>query len=75
MLGTSVIGFVALFWTIGLPNLTHPLFDVEGFDRASVDRFWLAIDFDDPQLDRAHTTEELLRLAALRVTTFGPVKP
>jgi hypothetical protein len=75
VLGTSVIGFIALFWTIGLPNLTHPLFDVDGFDRATVDRFWLAIDFDDPQLDRAHTTEELMRLAALRVTPFGPVKP
>jgi hypothetical protein len=71
VLATSVCAFIALFWTIGLPNLTHPLFQVDGFDRATVDRFWLAIGADDEQLDLARTKEELEKLAALRVAPFG----
>jgi hypothetical protein len=74
VLATSLIGFVALFWSIGLPNLTHPLFSVDGFDRASVDRFWLAIDEHDPQLDGERTAERLRELLAVRVTPFGEVQ-
>src|SRR5947199_6363467 len=44
VLATSVLGVVTLFWTLGLPDFTHPLFRLDGFERASLDRFWLAID-------------------------------
>jgi hypothetical protein len=71
ILATSLCVFVGLFWTIGLPNLTHPLFKVDGFERASLDRFWLAIGAGDVALDRARTTEELARLHALTVAPFG----
>lgn len=71
ILATAVCGFVALFWTLGLPNLTHPLFAVDGFDRATVDRFWLTIAEDDARLDLERTPLLLEKLAALRVERFG----
>jgi len=71
VLATSLAAFVGLFWTLGLPCLTHPLFKVDGFERASIDRFWLAIDADDAQLDRARTPNELRGFAAVRVAPFG----
>ena len=71
ILATSLSAFIGLFWTIGLPHLTHPLFEVDGFERASVDRFWLAIAADDAALDGVNTVEELARLHALRTASFG----
>jgi hypothetical protein len=71
VLATAVSVFVALFWTIGLPSLAHPLFAVDGFERASVDRFWLAIAADDAALDGAATARTLRGLGALTVARFG----
>ncbi len=71
VLASSLAGFVALFWAIGLPRLAHPLFKLDGFERASLDRFWLAIDADDGELDLARTADELRSLAAVRVAPFG----
>ena len=48
-LGT-VIAFLAY---CGLPRLWHPVFEVEGFERASVDRFFLRISRRDPRYDQA----------------------
>ena len=45
----AVIGVFALS---GLPRLMHPLFNVEAFRRASVDRFFLVLRSDDPRFDR-----------------------
>ena len=61
-----VAGFVLLFWVLGLPHLTHPLFKVDGFERASLDRYWLSV--DDGGDD---TARELLDLGALRVIGYG----
>lgn len=41
-----------LFWC-RLPRWHHPLFDVEGFDRATYDKFFLLIDGADPAFDAA----------------------
>jgi hypothetical protein len=30
----------------GLPRLWHPVFEIAGFERASIDRFWLSCDDD-----------------------------
>jgi Protein of unknown function (DUF3341) len=39
----SICGFVAFLFETGLPRLHDPLFDLDGFDRASQDAFMLAI--------------------------------
>jgi hypothetical protein len=48
----ALIGMLAL---CRLPRLHHPLFAVAGFERATVDRFFLCIKADDPRFDDAAT--------------------
>jgi hypothetical protein len=71
ILATGVGAFVALIWTLGLPHLSHPLFAVEDFDRASIDRFWLAVGDGDPSFDGERTPRDLGALGAMRVAPFG----
>jgi hypothetical protein len=71
VLATALAVFVGLFWTIGLPALAHPLFAIDGFERASIDRFWLAIAADDPGLDPKEVREQLRALGAVKVVPFG----
>jgi Alternative complex III, ActD subunit len=59
----------------GLPRLWHPVFEVEGFERATIDRFWLAVGVGDAALDRARNTEALVRAGALRVEWLGDAPP
>ena len=47
----------------GLPRLHHPLFAVEGFERASQDRFFLEVEATETAAARAY----LKGLGALRV--------
>ena len=44
ILVAAIAGFTAFLVECGLPRLHHPLFAVEGFERASQDRFILAIE-------------------------------
>jgi Alternative complex III, ActD subunit len=43
ILAAAIVGFTKFLSECGLPRLYHPLFAVEGFERASQDRFVLAI--------------------------------
>jgi hypothetical protein len=67
VLFAAVSAFLALFWACRLPRLAHPLFAVDGFDTATLDRFWLGISADDPVFDPERTDEELQQMGALRV--------
>jgi hypothetical protein len=51
----------------GLPALWHPVFEVDGFERASIDRFWLAVGAGDPALDRGRVSAALEAAGALRI--------
>jgi len=51
----------------GLPRLWDPVFEVEGFERATRDRFWLAVASGDPAIDPARDTAALEAAGALRV--------
>lgn len=67
-------GFSALLAVIGLsrlPRYWDPVFDVEGFESASIDRFWVGVDDADPLFDERELTDEFTRLGALRVVPFG----
>ena len=48
---------------------------IDAFRSASIDRFWLAIDAQDPSFDRGRHRSELLRLGALQVLPFGKAPP
>jgi hypothetical protein len=62
--GTS---FLLALYTAGLPRLHHPVFEVEGFESASVDGYWVAIGADDPKLDALVAERELTDAGARRV--------
>ena len=44
VLFASLAIFVAMLARSGLPRLHKPVFEIEGFERTSVDRFWIGID-------------------------------
>ena len=44
VLVAAITGFIALLIHCGLPSPHHPLFDVRGIERASSDRFFLAVE-------------------------------
>jgi hypothetical protein len=71
ILFASLFGFA--FWLVisRLPTLDDPIFGVEGFRSASIDRFWLAIALSDPCFDAERSVEHLHKAGALR-TSFMP---
>lgn len=50
-----------------LPKLYHPIFSVDGFERATRDRFFLSVEAADPAFDVRDTASFLEHLAPLRV--------
>lgn len=50
-----------------LPRLNHPLFEVQTFHLASLDRFFLAIESRDPQFDLERTRAFLESLDPVRI--------
>jgi hypothetical protein len=73
VLFSSFAAFFGVFYVIGLPRLHHPLFEVEGFERASHDRYFLAVDARDPRFDLTATGQALWAAGPLRVEPFGRV--
>jgi hypothetical protein len=67
ILCASLAAFVGLFSVLGLPRLWHPMFEADEFDRASIDRYWLAIDATDDEADPEATPRLLASLRAERV--------
>jgi len=59
-------------YAAGLPRLHHPVFEVEGFESASIDGYWLAIAADDPRLDVVTAERELRDAGAKRVVQVNP---
>lgn len=52
-----------MFGLNGLPMPYHPVFNAEGFDRATLDKFFLCIESDDPHFDEAEVTAFLQTLS------------
>ncbi len=63
--------FAAVFGMLilnGLPRPYHPVFNVKSFERASQDRFFLAIEATDPQFNEGDTRRFLASLGAEEVS-------
>lgn len=67
VLFAGVTAFVMVAWVCRLPRLAHPLFDVEGFETATLDRFWVGVSVDDETYDPERTLGHLRELGAERV--------
>jgi hypothetical protein len=64
----SVTAFLAVFVFNRLPQLYHPVFNVPEFARASIDRFFLLIEADDPEFGIEKTRKFLGGLGPVKVT-------
>jgi hypothetical protein len=67
VLAASVAAFAVLLLLLRLPRPWHPAFELEGFERAAIDRYWIAIDASDRRVDAELTPADLHRLMPLRV--------
>lgn len=67
VLCASLVAFGALLAVLRLPRPWHPMFEVDGFERASVDHFWIAVDVGDRRGDDELTPRALEQLHPLRV--------
>lgn len=63
----SLAAFVSVLVLNRLPELHHPVFNVPEFRRASIDRFFLCIEVEDPKFERLTTLEFLESLRPLKV--------
>jgi hypothetical protein len=71
ILFATLTAFLGVFSACQLPRVWDPLFEVAGFERASIDRFFLAVAATDPRFDIGDTEHALQSLSPLRVVTFG----
>jgi hypothetical protein len=62
---TGVFGMIILN---GLPQPYHSIFNTPGFERASSDRFFLAIEARDPKFDATGTQQFMNGLSAVQVS-------
>lgn len=64
----SLSAFAAVLVLSKLPQPHHPVFNVPEFERASIDRFFLCIEADDPKFNLEQTKAFLAGLKAEKVT-------
>ena len=67
ILAAAVCGFIALLWETGLPRLHHPLFEIPDFERASQDKFLLALEAPEAKNDLAALRKRLTEAGATEV--------
>ena len=67
VLAAALTAFLSFFAAARLPQPWHPLFEIPAFERASVDRYWLAVSARDHRGQLDLTVRELHELAPLRV--------
>lgn len=74
VLGAGLTAFFGLLAVLRLPRPWHPVFEVPGFERASIDRFWVAIDAEDARFGVGRSTRALEELSPLRVVPVGELE-
>lgn len=71
VLGAALATFIGLLLLLGFPKLWAPVDEVEGFNRASIDRFWIAIPALANENDRERVDALLHEAGALRTVVVG----
>ncbi len=72
VLAAALAAFIGFFVIARLPQPWHPVFEIDGFERATVDRYWLAVDASDRRAAPDLTPRELHALSPLRVVSLEP---
>ncbi len=70
VLCAALAAFFGFFFIARLPQPYHPVFEIDGFERATVDRYWVGVDAGDHRSSPDLTPGELYGLDALRVVTL-----
>ena len=68
ILFSAITALVSMFALNGLPKPYHSIFNTPGFQRASKDRFFLAIEKKDPKYDTEQTKAFLASLGPVAVS-------
>ena len=68
ILAAVLFAFIGLFALNRLPRLHHPVWNVEHFERATQDRFFVCIEARDPRFHRELTRQFLAELQPEEVT-------
>jgi len=71
IVGAAVSAFVALFVWLRYPRPWAPEDEVEGFERSTIDRFWIGIPSFASERDRDHAIDIASRNGALRTVKLG----
>ena len=66
--------FFGFFLLARLPRLWQPVFEVPGFERATRDGFWLAVDPSDPRFDPERLRAALVDAGAVRIEALEGVR-
>ncbi|MFG0331501.1 MAG: DUF3341 domain-containing protein [Phycisphaerales bacterium] len=72
ILCAALASIIGMFVLNGLPRPYHPVFNVDGFERASQDRFFLCIESIDPRFELAETRAFLESLDPISVSEVEP---
>lgn len=75
VLFAGITAFLGVLAVSRMPRLWDPVFEVEGFERATIDRFWLQVATGDPRFREESTPRELEDLGALRVVHLRREEP
>ncbi len=67
LLVTVIVGFVGMLAASRLPQLYHPIFEADAFQRASRDRFVICVESTDPRFDADSIRRAFERLGAERI--------
>ena len=71
ILGGALAAVAGLLFPLRLPALWHPVFEVEGFERASLDRMWIAVGGVDTGHQGDRAAQLLEEHGAVRIVRFG----
>jgi hypothetical protein len=69
--GAAIAAFVGLFILLRFPRPWSPEDEVDGFHRATIDRFWIGMPTFASERDRDHAIAILNRSGALRTVKVG----
>jgi Protein of unknown function (DUF3341) len=72
ILFAALAGVIGMILLNGLPMPYHPVFNVQRFEHASRDKFFLLVESVDPKFDREQTREFLKGLNASEINEVEP---
>jgi hypothetical protein len=62
----ALAAFFGLWFVLRLPKLWDPVFEIDGFERATIDRFWVSVECRDAGYDAERASRLLGDAGAIR---------